>query len=94
MATYVDKPEGQAQPSVKDQSSVKAQASEMVRDIQGEVKHEVADIQAAKEPVDPSHSDHVVRRHVAGLSISFFVMIVLFLLVVIGGIALYTLGHH
>jgi hypothetical protein len=88
MATYVDKSESEAHPSVKDQ------ASEMVQDVKGEVKHEIADIHAAKEPVDPSHSDHVVRRHVAGLSISFFVSIVLFLLVVIAGIAIYTQGHH
>ena len=88
MATYIDKPENEIHPSVK------AQASDMVKDIKGEVKHEISDIHAEKEPVDPSHSDHVVRRHVAGLSISFFVMIVLFLIVVIAGIAIYTNGHH
>jgi hypothetical protein len=88
MATYVDKSESEAHPSVKNQ------ASEMVQDIKGEVKHEIADIHAEKKPVDPSHSDHVVRRHVAGLSISFFVVIILFLIIVIAGIVIYTQGHH
>jgi hypothetical protein len=87
MATYVERQESESHPSVKDQ------AGRMVQDIQGEVKHEIEDIHAVKEPVTPSHSDHVVQRHVAGLSISFFVMIVLFLLIVIAGIAIYTHGH-
>ena len=85
MATYVERQESESHPSVKDQ------AGRMVQDIQGEVKHEIEDIHAVKEPVTPSHSDCVV--HVAGLSISFFVMIVLFLLIVIAGIAIYTHGH-
>ncbi len=46
----------------------------------------------ANEPVDPTHTDTVVRRHVAGLSISFFLLIALFLLAAIVGIAIYA--HH
>jgi hypothetical protein len=88
MATSANHPEAEPHPSVKDQ------ASEMVQDIQSEVTHEVKRIHAAKEPVDPSQSDHVVRRHVAGLSITFFIGIALFLLAAIAGIAIYTHGHH
>ena len=88
MATYIDKPETESHQGVKDQ------ASEMVHDIKGEVQHEINHIHVAKEPVDPSQSDHVVRRHVAGLSITFFVVIVLFLIAAIAGIAIYTHSHH
>jgi len=66
----------------------------MVQDVKGEVAHEVHRIHVAKEPVDPTHSDHVVRRHVPGLSISFFVAIGIFLLLVIAGIAIYTNMNH
>jgi len=74
--------------------SITNQAKNMVQDIKSEVTHEVHRIHAVNEPVDPSHSDHVVRRHVAGLSISVFVVIGLFLDVVIAGIAIYTYAHH
>ena len=66
----------------------------MVHDIAGEVQHEVHNIRYVKEPVDPTQSDHVVRRHVNGLSISFFVFIALFLVAVIAGIALYQRAHQ
>ena len=66
----------------------------MVQDVKGEVAHEVHRIHVAKEPVDPTQSDHVVRRHVPGLSISFFVAIGIFLLLVIAGIAIYTNMNH
>jgi len=75
-------------------TSVTGQAKDMVADIKSEVSHEVHRIHSVKEPVDPSQSDHVVRRHAAGLSISFFVVIALFLVVVIAGIAIYTQTHH
>lgn len=74
--------------------TVKQQTGDMVGDVAGEVKHEVHNIRYAKEPVDPTQSDHVVRRHVAGLSISFFVMIALFLVAVIAGIAIYEHTHQ
>jgi hypothetical protein len=72
--------------------SIADQASNMVDDISSEVKHEASRIHAVKEPVDSSQSDHVVRRHVTGLSITFFALIGLFLIAVIAGIALF--GHH
>jgi len=75
-------------------ASVADKAKSMVRDVKSEVTHEVHRIHAVKEPVDPTQSDHVVRRHAPGLSISFFVAIGLFLLVVIAGIAIYTQAHH
>jgi hypothetical protein len=90
MATYIDKPETQSGPH----PGVKNQASSMVQDIKGEVVHEAKHISATKAPVDPTQSDHVVRRHVAGLSISFFVLIALFLVAVIASIAIYTQTHH
>lgn len=75
-------------------TSIPDQAKNLVQDVKGEVKHEIHRIHAVNEPVDPTHSDHVVRRHTAGLSISFFVAIGLFLLIVIGGIAIYTYANH
>jgi hypothetical protein len=88
MATYTDKPE------TNPPASVAGQASTMVRDVKGEVAHEIRRIHQEKEPVDPTQSDHVVRRHVAGLSISFFIAIALFLLVAIAGIVIYTHAHR
>jgi hypothetical protein len=72
--------------------SVKTQAGAMVNDIGAEMKYEARHMRNASEPVDPTHTDRVVRRHVAGLSISFFVLIALFLLAAIVGIAIYA--HH
>jgi hypothetical protein len=73
--------------------NVKQQTGDMVSDITDEVKHEVHNIRYVKEPVDPTHSDKLVRRHVTGLSISFFVLIALFLVAVIAGIAIYEHAH-
>lgn len=73
--------------------SVKEQARAMVNDVAGEVGHEAHTIGATKRPVDETQSDHVVRRHIAGVSISFFILIALFLLAVIAGIAIYSHGH-
>jgi hypothetical protein len=86
MAMYAEKSDSN--------TSVTDQARGLVEDIKSEVKHEAHRIHVAKEPVEPSHSDHVVRRHVAGLSISFFVVIGLFLVAVIAGIAIYTYLNH
>jgi hypothetical protein len=80
--------------SEKPDASVKDQANDLIQDVKGEVKHEIRQIHTVKEPVDPSQSDHVVRRHVAGLSIGFFIGIVVFLIIVVAGIAIYTHGHH
>jgi len=74
--------------------AIKEETGSMVSDVAGEVKHEVHNIRYVKEPVDPTHTDTVVRRHVTGLSISFFVGIVLFLIAVIIGVALYQHGHR
>ena len=74
--------------------SVRQQTGEMVGEIAGEVKHEVHNIRYVKEPVDPTQSDVVVRRHVTGISISFFILIAIFLLAVIAGVAIYEHGHH
>jgi hypothetical protein len=77
--------------------SVADQAHNMVDDISSEIKHEASRIHAIKAPVDSTQSDHVVRRHVTGLSITFFALIGLFLIaaiaaIVIGGTAMF--GHH
>lgn len=76
-----------------DTRTTKQPTSSMVDDISTEVKHEMHNIRYVKEPVDPTQSDRVVGRHVAGISISFFVVIVLFLVAVIGGVAWYEHAH-
>jgi hypothetical protein len=73
-------------------TTVQGQASDMVADVKNEVQREAHDIQADKEPVHPSHDDHVVRRHVNGLTITFFVAIVVFLAAIIAGYLIF--GHH
>jgi hypothetical protein len=90
MAISAERPETESHTGVAELMT--GQAKEMVKDIHSEVKHEVSRIHDAKEPVDASQSDHVVRRHVTGLSITFFVLIGLFLVAVIAGIAIF--GHH
>jgi hypothetical protein len=75
-------------------ASVKDQAKDLIQDVSSEVKHEANRIQDSKEPVDPSQSDHVVRRHVAGLSIWFFIAIALFLVVVTAAIMIYSRVQH
>jgi len=64
-------------------------ANDLIQDVKGEVQHEVTQIQASRAPVNPAQSDHVVRRHVFGLSVGFFVAIVVFLVLVIVGIAIH-----
>jgi hypothetical protein len=88
MATYAEKITSESGPSVKDKTS------EMINDVTSEVRHEVNRIQTDKTPVDPSQSDHVVRRHAAGLSIWFFVAIALFLVLVTAAIMIYSRIQH
>ncbi|WP_263350317.1 hypothetical protein [Acidicapsa acidisoli] len=88
MATYAEKPESEYHSGIKDQTK------ELIQDVKNEVTHEVSRIQTSKEPVDPSHSDRLVRRHIAGLSIWFFVAIAFFLIAAIAGIMIYTQTHH
>ncbi len=88
MATYADKSESKYHPGVR------SETKDLIQDVTSEVKHEVSRIQRGKEPVDPTHSDRLVRRHVAGLSIWFFIAIALFLIVAIAGIMVYTGTHH
>jgi hypothetical protein len=95
MTMDIGRPETKTHASVT--GRVVGQAGGMVNDIKSEVKHEVSRIYAANEPVDSSQSDHVVRKHVTGLSITFFVVIGLFLVAAIAGIAIAGIamfGHH
>jgi len=69
--------------------TVKERANDLIRDVKGEVQHEVSQIHGTRTPVNPTQSDHVVRRHVFGLSVGFFALIVFFLLAAIVGIAIY-----
>lgn len=88
MASYADNAGLQSKPSVADQTR------DLIDDVAGEMKHEANQIKTRKEPVDPSQSDDVVRRHAAGLSIWFFLAIGLFLVIVMAGIMIYTSSHH
>jgi Fe2+ transport system protein B len=95
MATYtdkIDKPETESHQSTAGQ--LRDDANAMVQDVKAEVQHEAKHMYAEKEPVDPTQSDHVVRHHVTGLSITFFIAIALFLLAVIASVAIYTHSHH
>src|ERR1700744_4153091 len=76
-----------------DTRTLKQPNGSMVEDLKQEVKHEVHNMHYVKEPVDPTHSDRVVRRHVAGISISFFVAILVFLAAVMAGVYLYQRSH-
>lgn len=69
-----------------------SQAGRLVQDLKGEVKEEATQIKATGEPVNPAHSDRLVRRHVFGLSVSLFVGILLFLVVVFAAIYFFA-GH-
>jgi len=77
-----------------DNQSVGQQAAEMYSEIGEEVKHEAHNMRATGEPAQLNQSDRLVRRHVTGISISFFILIALFLLAAIAGIALYQHGHR
>jgi hypothetical protein len=93
MTTYAENRTSEPRASVP-HSNVKDQTKDLIQDVSREVKHEVSRIHTHKEPVDPSQSDHVVRRHVPGLSIWFFIAIALFLIVASAAIMIYTHVQH
>jgi hypothetical protein len=64
----------------------------LVHDVRSEVAHEAGQIRDTGAPVTRSHSDHVVRRHVFGLSVGFFVAILVFLALVLIGVLIF--GRH
>jgi hypothetical protein len=96
MTTYAENRPSGSDASAKDGATdqVKDQTEDLIQDVSHEVKHEANQIQASKVPVDPSHSDHVLRRHVAGLSIWFFIAIALFLVVATAAIMIYSRVQH
>ena len=63
--------------------SVKEQVADLFQDLEHEIEREVA------VPHDSSQSDVLVQKHVTGLAISFFVLIALFLVAAIAGIAIF-----
>jgi hypothetical protein len=65
-------------------SSAKEQVVELYKDVKQEVKFE------AHNPLDAAPGDMLVRKHVNGLAITFFILISLSLLVAIVGYALYN----
>ena len=68
-------------------------AGSLASDFKTEVEQEIEEIKATGDPVNPTHSDVLVQKHVTGLAVSFFVLIGLFLLLVILGFFLYTRSH-
>jgi hypothetical protein len=60
--------------------------------VKSEVKHEVRKIEENKQPVDPTHSDVLVQKHFSGLAIILLILVALFLVAAIAGIAIYS--HH
>jgi hypothetical protein len=68
------------------QSTFKDQAVELYEDFEYETKSEVHD------PLASTQGDLLVRKHINGLVITFFILIALALLAVIVGDAIYT--HH
>jgi hypothetical protein len=65
-------------------ATVKNQMVEMYEDFEHEVEREV------RSPHDSSQSDVLVRKHMNGLVITFFILITLALLSAIVGYAIYT----
>jgi chloramphenicol 3-O-phosphotransferase len=61
--------------------------------VKDEVGFEVNQIAGTGKAVDPNHSDVLVQKHVTGVSISLFALILIILLAIIGGIAIYTHSH-
>ena len=64
--------------------TVKEQVVELYTDLEHEVKNEI------NNPLDSSQGDLLVRKHINGLAISFFILIALSIIVVIAGYAMYT----
>ena len=81
-------------PHTEDDRRVKQPTGSLASDFTNEVKHEIRETQATGDLVNPSQSDVLVQKHVTGIAGSFFVLIGAFLLLVIGGIYLYTHMHH
>jgi len=65
-------------------STVKDQVVELYEDLEHEVQREV------HNPLDSSQGDLLVRKHINGLAITFFILIALSLLAAIVGYAMYT----
>ena len=65
-------------------ATVKEQVVELCEDFEHEVEREV------HSPHDSSQSDLLVRKHINGLAITFFILIALTVLAVIVGYAMYT----
>jgi hypothetical protein len=65
-------------------ATVKDQVVELYEDFEHEVEREV------HSPHDSSQSDVLVREHINGLAITFFILIALSLVVAIVGYAMYT----
>ncbi len=65
-------------------ASVKEQVAGLYKDLAHEVEREVA------PPHDSSQSDSLVQKHVTGISITFFVLISLFLAAAIFAVGLYV----
>jgi hypothetical protein len=65
-------------------ATVKDQVVELYEDFEHEVEREV------RSPHDSSQSDFLVRKHISGLVIFFFVLISLLVLAAILGYAMYT----
>ena len=65
-------------------STVRDQVVELYEDFEHEVEREV------HSPHDSSQSDLLVRKHINGLAITFFILIALSMLAAIVGYAIYT----
>jgi hypothetical protein len=65
-------------------STVKDEVVELFEDFEHEVMREV------HRPHDSSKSDALVRKHINGLAITFFILIALCVLAAIVGYAMYT----
>jgi hypothetical protein len=65
-------------------STVKAQVAELYEDFEHEIVREV------HSPHDSSQSDALVRKHINGIVITFFILIALSLLAAIAAFAIYT----
>jgi hypothetical protein len=70
--------------AAKSDSTVKDQVVELYEDFGQEVKREV------HNPLDSPQGDLLVRKHINGLAIAFFIVIALSLLAVIAVFAMYT----
>ena len=71
-------------PSTGQHHGVKEQVVDLFKDLEHEVERE------ASHAHDSSQSDVLVKKHVTGLAVSFFVLISVFLVAAIVAIAMYT----